>query len=155
MGVCNSAGANLGKTVSLGSMGSASWSECPPPPAHPTSRASSVCMLEKGQNAAETWISMAQQWLKGMQLLGWAPCPRTILFPSSLGVPGVPRMSISEATHGKWEPSWPVGSTRAAGRRCRTHCQVRRSSGVIPGEAPGCGAVGIPAVRGRTHCNCS
>lgn len=54
MGVCNSIGANLGKIVSLGSMGSASQSEYPHPPAHPTSRASSTCVLEMGQNAAET-----------------------------------------------------------------------------------------------------
>lgn len=51
---------------------------------------------------------------------------RAIPFPSSLRVPravwGLPRVSSSKATHVKWESNWPVGSTRAAGRRCCTPC---------------------------------
>ena len=62
-------------------------------------------------------------------------------FPSRLRVPravqGLPRVSISKATHVKWESNCPVGSTRAAGRRCCTPClRLWLRLGLSMGELP-------------------
>ena len=162
MGACDSAGANQGKIVSFGhqhGLGLPSWPQHLPPPPHPMSRASSVSILEMGQKAIESWTGIGDQWLKGMWLLGWTrdmntgPPP----FPSRLRVPravqGLPRVSISKATHVKWESNCPVGSTRAAGRRCCTPClRLWLRLGLSMGELPDvrwCAVVGVPGVRGR------